>query len=195
MGNITIEIIIMHIYEEIYEYWMKNRKKWFKPTVEFDNILKEKYNFWLINHPKVVYDENNPKEILGKVILLDQICRNIYRDNKNAYMNDEYVVNYVLRHLYMTKVYDGYDLFLFLMPLQHSESEEIHKMNINIWKTIIDIELDNKNENLYNRALNSVLKHYDVIKRFGRYPKRNKFLDRANTKKEEKYLLNNRGFY
>jgi uncharacterized protein (DUF924 family) len=195
MGNITIEIIVMHIYEEIYDYWMDNRKKWFNPTVEFDNILKEKYNFWLDNHQKIIYDRNNPKEILGKVILLDQIGRNINRDNKKAYMNDKYILNYVLGRLYMTRVYDGYDLFLFLMPLQHSESKVIHKMNINIWETIISMELDNKNEYLYERVLNSVLKHYDVIKRFGRYPKRNKFLGRAYTKKEEKYLLNNRGFY
>ena len=95
----------------------------------------------------------------------------------------------------MTRVYDGYDLFLFLMPLQHSESKVIHKMNINIWDTIICMELDNKNEKIYKRALKSVLKHYDVIKRFGRYPKRNKFLGRANTENEKKYLVDNRGFY
>jgi uncharacterized protein (DUF924 family) len=195
MGNITIEIITMHIYKEIYEYWMNNYKKWFNPTVEFDNILKKKYTIWLVNHQKITYDKNNPKEILGKVILLDQIGRNINRNSYRAFVNDEYILNYVLSRLYMTRVYDGYDLFLFLMPLQHSESKVIHKMNINIWETIISMELDNKNEYLYKRALKSVLKHYDVIKRFGRYPKRNKFLGRVNTKKEEKYLLNNRNFY
>ena len=64
-----------------------------------------------------------------------------------------------------------------LMPFMHSESLIIHDIAMSLYQ-----------KNGIQANLDFEIKHQDIIKRFGRYPHRNKILGRASTKAEIEFL-------
>lgn len=178
----------MNIFLEILDFWLENKKHWFKISPSFDELCSRKYKNCF---KKLNYSEENPREVLGVIILLDQLSRNIFRGKSSAYKYDNKCLNIVLRNLELINYFEGSDLVFFLMPLKHCEILKIHSLNISLW---IDKSMDFKNPKfcrLYERGLKNSLKHYEIIKRFGRYPKRNKILNRECSKKELEYLVEN----
>lgn len=173
-------------YSEILYFWLENKGDWFKPKPEFDKILKYKYKNDVDNVSIKNFDEID--DLLGYVVLLDQITRNIYRDTKLAYKNDNIVKEIVIKNINLVEYLSGYNLFLFLLPLQHSEDLDIQEKNIKLWEEIICKEKNKINLNIYKRALKSAKEHYKIILKFKRFPKRNKFLKRENTSEEIEYL-------
>ena len=64
-----------------------------------------------------------------------------------------------------------------LMPYMHSESESIHEVAVELFNST---GLDN--------TIDYELKHQAIIKRFGRYPHRNKILNRESSPEELEFL-------
>jgi uncharacterized protein (DUF924 family) len=121
---------------------------------------------------------------LALIILLDQFSRNLFRDKKEAFEQDHkarLAVNQGVYVGYLQELNDSEKLF-FLLPLIHSEE-------------IIDHE---KAYQLLNKYLNNhpdikIIKkfwidHTNAIKKFKRYPHRNKILGRQSTPEEIKFL-------
>ena len=73
----------------------------------------------------------------------------------------------------------------FYMPLQHAESRKVQKKSCEIYK-----RLSNAVSPTYKETFETVLHfaelHADIIEQFGRFPHRNKLLDRKNTPKEDR---------
>jgi len=180
---------------EITNFWMEHRNDWFKVSDKFDNICSNKYKDYFDNYKDLSYDKKNPREVLGLIILLDQLSRNIFRGKPKAYKYDNEVCNIMLKNFHLSTELEGWEKIFFLMPLKHSENYYNQKYNIQLWKSIIDHTFELKLERLYINNLKTCQEHYKIIKNFGRFPKRNKYLKRENTEKEEKYLVENpKGF-
>ena len=173
---------------KIIDFWFNKTppEKRFKRDDSFDDEIKinflEDYNLAKSNE----YDDwlNNPKECLALIILLDQFSRNLFRDKKEAFEQDHkarLTVNQGIYLGYMEDLNDAERLF-FLLPLIHSEE-------------IIDHE---KAYQLLNKYLNNHpdiekikkfwINHTNAIKKFKRYPHRNKILGRQSTLEEIKFL-------
>jgi len=173
---------------KIIDFWFNKTpsEKRFKKDDSFDDEIKknflEDYNLAKSNE----YDDwlNNPKECLALIILLDQFSRNLFRDKKEAFEQDHkarLAVNQGVYVGYLQELNDSEKLF-FLLPLIHSEE-------------IIDHE---KAYQLLNKYLNNhpdikIIKkfwidHTNAIKKFKRYPHRNKILGRQSTPEEIKFL-------
>ena len=173
---------------KIIDFWFNKTppEKRFKRDNSFDYEIKinflEDYNLAKSNE----YDDwlNNPKECLALIILLDQFSRNLFRDKKEAFEQDHkarLAVNQGVYVGYLQELNDSEKLF-FLLPLIHSEE-------------IIDHE---KAYQLLNKYLNNhpdikIIKkfwidHTNAIKKFKRYPHRNKILGRQSTPEEIKFL-------
>ena len=117
---------------------------------------------------------------LALIILLDQFSRNLYRDSPQAFDQDLKTVTLVTK-----AVERGDDLalpetrraFLYL-PLMHSE----------------DLSVQDKCVALYRERLPGssnipfAEQHHATIKKFGRFPYRNKAFGRETTPEEQKYL-------
>jgi uncharacterized protein (DUF924 family) len=69
------------------------------------------------------------------------------------------------------------------MPFMHSESREVHKEALQIFK-----------ERCSEETFNYEIKHKKIIDRFGRYPHRNHILGRESTPDELIFLKDNPGF-
>lgn len=180
---------------ELVNFWFENRKKWFNPSEDFDNLCRIKYNDLLENYEYINYDSKKSLEVLGLIILLDQIPRNIFRGKPSAYKYDNISSIICLNNLILSNELDGWYKIFFLMPLKHSEDIRYQEDGIRICNEIISIELNINLKKLYKRNLVESLKHYNIVKKYGRFPKRNKILKRESSIDEKKYILENqKGF-
>lgn len=104
------------------------------------------------------------------IILFDQIPRNLYRKQAEAFATDQLAVQ-----IARGAVDKGFDqglsddarAFLY-MPFEHSEAMEDQRTSLRLMNSI------NPDYGQYAQA------HYDMIDRFGRFPHRNKALGRAD---------------
>jgi len=181
----------MSIYKSIVEFWFNNRKNWFKTSNIFDNLCKNKFEGLFEKYEVISIDYKDKYQILGKIILLDQLSRNIFRNCEKSYQYDNEACNLTLSNLSLHLEFDGYEKLFFLKPLEHSENFIIQKQNLLIWKSIIDYYLTDY-DSLYERHIKIAYHHYRVIEKFNRFPKRNEYLYRKSTKDELKYLKNNK---
>ena len=117
-------------------------------------------------------------------MLLDQFSRNFFRDNSKAYKQDKNCRNIVkeaVRKNYLHKLNEDKIHFL-LLPLIHSENIFDHKLG----HKLVDKYLINHPE--YTKIKKAWDDHTIAIKKFGRYPHRNKILSRKSTYDEEEFL-------
>lgn len=120
-----------------------------------------------------------PEGALAEIIILDQFSRNLFRGKKAAFATDAMALE-----LAQVAIEKGFDqkldrdkrLFLY-MPYMHSESKEVHQEALKLFTA-----LGNEESRKYE------IIHKEIIDRFGRYPHRNKQLDRESTPEEIQYL-------
>ena len=162
------------------------QEQWFKKDENFDSKLKElfisDYNKAIINE----YDEwqDNPEECVALVLILDQLSRNFFRNNSKAYDQDykcRLIVNEAVDRGYLEEM-DMEKIHFLLLPLIHSENLSDHIFG----HKLVDTYLKNHKE--YERIKKTWNDHTIAIKKFGRYPHRNKSLNRVSTKEEELFL-------
>lgn len=184
------------MYEEIYDFWMKNIKNWFKPTKEFDLLCSKKFLKYFKIYNNFQDDELlTKKSIVGKIIFLDQLPRNIFRDHPYAYKYDYQAIYFCKKYFNFGDNLTGWDKILFFMPLKHSENIEDQENNVMYWEKQVAMTFDKNLKNLYQRNLMTSLKHYNIIKTFHRFPKRNYILGRISSKKEQKYIDDNKNTF
>ncbi len=116
---------------------------------------------------------------LALTIVLDQFPRNIFRDDAKSYSSDA-----LAREVASRAVARGADMrvaaalqeFIY-MPFMHSED---------LADQLRCVELFRKAGNAEN--LGYARRHADIIRRFGRFPHRNRALGRATTADEQAFL-------
>ena len=168
---------------EILTFWFSDevKPKWFKSTQAFDDQLRNSYQqVWGLARAGT-YDhwELEPEGALALVIILDQFPLNMFRNDARQYSTEAHA-----RKVADRAIDQGFDetltpeqkAFLYL-PFMHSESMADQDRAVE----------------LYDRAglednLRYAHHHRDVVRRFGRFPHRNKVLGRASTPEEMEYL-------
>ena len=174
--------------QKILDFWFKETpaKKRFQKHKDFDALIKKNflkdYELASINE----YDDwqDSPLGSLALVILFDQFSRNMFRDEPKAFNQD-----HKARLIVNDSVYAGFlddmdqdQRFFMLLPLIHSEEITDHDMAY----YLLDKYLKD------NPDLVSIKKfwkdHTLAIKKFHRYPHRNKILERKSTPEEIEFL-------
>ena len=180
-GVITPDVIL--------QFWFTApaNKHWFRSTPEFDKEIRNKFeNIWKqASLNQLDHWKSTPDGVLALIIVLDQFPLNMFRGTSKSFSTTKKAIE--LSRYART---NGFDLklphnklpFLY-MPLMHSEN----------------IEDQNLSVELYEKAgLESNLRfakhHREIIKKFKRFPHRNKILNRTNTKEELKYLASPQAF-
>lgn len=171
-------------WEAVLDFWFGPgmEERWFRKDPAFDAEVRAS----LLPHLEAAtagrYDDwlEAPRGTLALVILLDQVPRNLYRDDPRAFAQDAAALR-----LARQAVDRGQDralseverLFLYL-PFEHSESLADQEDCVRLVSA-----LDGKPE-----WRDYSIKHRDVIARFGRFPHRNAALGRESTAEEEAFL-------
>ena len=116
---------------------------------------------------------------MAEIIILDQFSRNIHRDTPLAFAYDPTAL--VLAQEAISLKADkqvAFEQRMFVyMPYMHSESALIHARAVELF-SLPGAE--------YNYEFE--LKHKAIIDKFGRYPHRNKILNRESTAEEIEFL-------
>jgi len=116
---------------------------------------------------------------LAEIIVLDQFSRNLHRDHPQAFACDPLALALAQTAVAVhadRELEPARRAFLY-MPYMHSESPAIHALAASLFATA---EM--------KANLDSELRHKAIIDRFGRYPHRNRILNRLSTPEEIAFL-------
>lgn len=168
--------------QQLLDFWFveHDHEDWFGGKQEFDAKVSQRFLLTLKRAERCELFEwrDTPQGRLAEIIILDQFSRQLYRGSGDAFKNDAMALT-----LAQEAVAGGHDMSLseaeqgfIYMPYMHSESLVVHQEALNLFRKC--------GENSYEYEL----KHYELIKRFGRYPLRNKALGRTSTPEEIAYI-------
>jgi uncharacterized protein (DUF924 family) len=116
---------------------------------------------------------------LAEILLLDQFSRNIFRDDPRSFAQDgmALVLAQEMVSRGMDKELGTAKRSFVYMPYMHSESVAVHHQALKLFAAPgLEHNLD------YEKA------HLAILRKFGRFPHRNKILNRASTPEEIEFL-------
>ena len=161
-------------------------EKKFQKDFKFDQVIKDRFlnDYKLACQNKLDDWQGTDRGCLALIILLDQFSRNLFRESGKAFEQDEKSRSVLLKIIeknFLDKMNESERLFA-LLPLIHSESISDHEKAYELMEKYL------KNHPGLEKIKKFWLDHSAVIKRFGRYPHRNKVLNRVSSDDEVEFL-------
>jgi uncharacterized protein (DUF924 family) len=165
--------------QDVLDFWFdRDRKDWFEKNPSFDDEIRARF---LALHESALDGrleawKEGPRSCLALVILLDQFPRNMFRGTARAFAADP-----LARAAARVILEQGWDramsaderMFVYL-PFEHSEALEDQELSMKLFEG--------------NPNYEWARKHWEIVRRFGRFPHRNAALGRASTPEEIEFL-------
>jgi uncharacterized protein (DUF924 family) len=131
----------------------------------------------------------SPKRRLALIILFDQVPRNAYRGTAAAFAFDREALALSVEGMQLAAdaALDPVERLFFYLPLEHAESMEAQDTAVAAMERLVaeaPVELKGASEGWLAYAH----QHREIIAKFGRFPYRNKVLDRESTPAEVEWL-------
>jgi len=180
-------------YEDVLNFWFEELepKNWFQKSDEVDEAIRTRFEHLIEPVHAGKYSDwlEVPEGRLAAILVLDQFPRNLYRREPRSFAYDGKALELVQAGLQ-----NGVDLKLggqqrvfFYLPLEHSEDIDDQDLSLaKFSQLVLDVQPERKE--LFRRYLDYAWRHYEIVKRFGRYPHRNDILGRESSSKEKKFL-------
>ncbi len=178
---------------DILTFWFDSAgpKRWYQKSDVFDAQIRREFEDTAVDlagslarkpsHSKSPHDwEDDNESILALIIALDQFPRNMYRDTKAAFAWDALALGVARRMVGANldlKIDQSRRAFVY-MPFMHSENLDDQDRCV----ALADQRLNS------DSTLHHAREHRKVIERFGRFPHRNKILERTSTQAELRFL-------
>lgn len=169
--------------EEVLEFWLPlGGKSWLAVDPEIDHQIRLRFlDLWGAAWEGGLRDwQDSARGMLAYLILTDQFPRNMFRGDARSFSTDERA-RAAARHAVMR----GYDLAIdgpercfFYLPFEHAESLGDQDWAVDLCEDrLLDASF-----------LLHAKVHREIIRRFGRFPFRNKALGRETTAAEQAFL-------
>jgi uncharacterized protein (DUF924 family) len=167
--------------EAVIRFWREAGPKfWFAKDAEFDRRFRDAF---LPQHEAAARGElagwsASADGALGLVLLLDQFPRNAFRGTPLMYATDglaRHVADAAIRAGHDQACEPGLQVFFYL-PFAHSESTADQERSVALMAAIGHPDLPKAE------------RHRAIVRRFGRFPHRNRILGRVTTAEEQRYL-------
>ena len=188
-----IEVVLQFWFGELNRGFPVTERKqlWWFGDDAMDRLIEEQFGHQVRQALWGQLDDwsGQPRGRLALIILLDQFTRSIYRGAADAFAGD-------LRaeQLCRKGIEKGHDLALeeserlfFYMPLEHAEDLSAQNLCVAQLEGMLCATPRDLRHHIDN-ALDFAHEHRDLIVRFGRFPHRNKILNRESTPEELAYL-------
>lgn len=174
--------------EEILAFWLDelDPSDWYTGGPELDRMIKDRFEeTWKqVQQGSLGLWLTYPSGTLAYILLTDQLSRNMYRDSARAFATDRFALAAA-----KSAITRGWDMQIdeparqfFYMPLEHSENLCDQDRCVRLMLTRLDKTRD--------EMLLHAKSHREIIRRFGRFPFRNKALGRETTAAEAEFLEN-----
>lgn len=169
---------------DVTDYWFHQLTPvdWFRQSDDVDQNIRDKF--------LTTYDDFKAKDlsemdltgeqILAAILLFDQMPRNMFRDSAQAFATDDLALSLcqmALANRHDLEMTDIEKSFTYL-PLEHSESLKDQELCVSLFQQRTKLE----------EQIDYAVRHYNVIKRFDRFPHRNDVLGRSSTAEEVEFL-------
>lgn len=130
-----------------------------------------------------------PHSALALIILLDQFSRHVHHATPAAFAQDQLALTTCLHGI--ERQHDHHlsliERVFYYYPLLHAENLSAQEQSLQAYQVLAQLALD-ETKVLYDSFLRFAMHHYDVVRRFGRFPQRNQVLGRESTPEELIYL-------
>jgi uncharacterized protein (DUF924 family) len=170
--------------EEVLYFWFAgdpatHRKEWFEKSADFDASCQH-FSEALRDAKRGKFDHwaETPRGALALIVLLDQFSRNLHRNSPEAFAADRKA-----REIARATTARNFDLALepvermfIYLPFEHSEDLADQDVAVRLYSLL--------GEEMVRYAEG----HRAVIRRFGRFPRRNAALGRTSTREELDYI-------
>jgi len=133
--------------------------------------------------------ESSPRRRLALILLLDQFSRNIYRGSARAYTQDLQALSLTVSGMQVgaDATLDPVERIFFYMPLMHAESLDVQEESVAAFRRLVE-EAPADLRRTFDSNLKAAVQHRNIIQRFGRFPHRNRVLNRETTPEELAWL-------
>ena len=166
----------------ILAFWREaGRERWYRHDDAFDAEVRRRFlALWQkARAGELASWEDSDDGALALVIVLDQLPRNMFRGTPDAFASDALARDVARRAISRgtDRRVDPILLEFLYMPFMHSEHlpDQLHCV-------ALFESTDNTENQKYARE------HADIIRRFGRFPHRNRLLGRETTDEEQAFL-------
>jgi uncharacterized protein (DUF924 family) len=176
---------------EVLQFWFGNvrgdrRKAWFFKDPAFDAEIRTRF---LTLHEAAARGElavwkDDPEGALALIVLTDQFPRNMFRGEARAFATDPIalgVARHVIEKDWDTDMLPVERMFAYL-PYEHSEVLADQERSMQLFAPLAAFKETEDTADYARR-------HWEIVKRFGRFPHRNAALGRAGTAEETEFLL------
>ena len=161
------------------------RKEWFRKDAAFDALIADRF---AALHARLERGESTgwddaPDALLARIVVLDQLSRNMFRDTPRAYASDAIALacaRLMVERGWDMDVLPVQRMFVYL-PYEHSEQLADQDLCVELMQRVaVDPALADMPQ--------WAEKHRVVVARFGRFPHRNAILGRSSTPEEIEFL-------
>jgi uncharacterized protein (DUF924 family) len=194
------------VLNDIYTYWFGDCagdrldpdriRIWMDQSDATDQAVRERFGRLLPAAASVAWniDLLSRKESIALVVLFDQFPRNLYRSSAEAYAYD-----HLARDIAQRLIARGWEQFTLMerfllgLPFVHHEDLDDQAYALKLAGEI-SIACQRSDEERH-RLVDQAVRHWEVIRLFGRFPHRNAMLGRVPTPEEATFVADHgRGF-
>ncbi len=164
---------------------------WFGENETIDRTIRERFSTDLEQAISGKYSdwEKTARGQLALILVLDQFARHINRGEPTAFNNDNYALKICTRG--MEYEFDHnltlIERVFYYFPLLHSEDLFYQEAAMRSYEALVAFCLP-ETKVIYESFFKFANHHYNIIRRFGRFPQRNVVLKRESTPEEMQYL-------
>jgi len=169
-------------------------KRWFSKNEAFDREIRERFESDLLKAKDGQYYhwQSTAAGRLALVLLFDQFSRNMYRGTPQMFHFDHRAQEIAIRTIeeQLEKTLPLIERLFMYMPLMHAEDVRLQERSVQRFQSLVEDAKTKcpQNVSYYKNSLSYAQRHFDIVKRFGRFPHRNAVLNRESTREELEFL-------
>lgn len=164
---------------------------WWAKNEAADLEIRERFEAWTAKaaQGQLAGWAGTPQGRLALILLTDQFPRNMYRDTPKAFAFDRLALSWTKEGLQqgMDAQLRPIERVFFYLPLEHAESIEDQEQAVTLFEQLT-ASVSSEHRPTFSGFLDFALRHRDVIRRFGRFPHRNRLLGRESRPEEVAFL-------
>jgi uncharacterized protein (DUF924 family) len=180
----------MDCWHSVLDFWFGSprgprRREWFVKSALFDEAIRARF-LPLVNaaaQGRLDSWRETPDGSLALLVLTDQFPRNLFRGSGRAFETDPIALSvaaHILEHRWDAAMKPVERLFVYL-PYEHSEVLQTQERSLELFRSLAAFP-ETPDAVDYSR------RHWEIVKRFGRFPHRNAALGRVSTPEEVDFL-------
>lgn len=167
---------------DVLTFWREaGPEKWFKKDAAFDDAIRTRFleTYEAAAAGKLAEWEQSPDGAYALILVLDQFPRNMFRNDARTFATDPQAKAVAERAIArgFDQTFDAQERNFFNLPFTHSEDLADQERCVALARAAGDAD-----------NLKWAEVHADIIRRFGRFPHRNKVLGRVTTPEEQAFL-------